>query len=472
MIDALAVFDIGKTNIKLSLVDARGRELAVRRRANTVAQDGLYPHHDVDAMASWLLDNLGELARHAHISAIVPITHGATAALVDDDGLVLPIADYEQAFPSARAGEYDALRPPFEQSFSPALGLGLNLGRQLHWQQQQYPDAFAKARRLLMYPQYWAWRLCGVAAAEATSLGCHTDLWQPASGAYSALVDGCGWSHLMPPLQPAWAELGRLHPHLAQQTGLPSDCRVLCGIHDSNASLLRYLQHSGSGDIGPRVVLSTGTWLIAAALDGSLERLQEHSDMLANVNVLGDPVACMRFMGGREFAALAGDASQVCSVEDLQVLVDRHSMALPCFAGCGGPFAGQQGRFSGAPAETAAARYALATLYCVLMTDYCLEQLQAQGAVVVEGSFTVNPYFAALLAGMSDGRDVFCSEDGSGTTVGGWLLRHWQDAQPRQGLTALRQIKPLRLQEWDGYREAWRIAVAELCAPDILFSEE
>lgn len=474
MIDALAVFDIGKTNIKLSLVDDRGHELAVHRRANEVVQGGLYPHHDVDAIESWLLEKLGELARQAHISAIVPITHGATAALVDDDGLVLPIADYEQDFSVVQSDysacrEYDELRPPFAQTFSPALGLGLNLGRQLYWQQRRYPEAFGRARKLLMYPQYWAWRLCGVAAGEVTSLGCHTDLWRPASGTYSSLVANADWLHLMPPLYPAWAELGRVRSHLAQQTGLPSECRVLCGVHDSNASLLRYLQCNGNG---PRVVLSTGTWLIAAALDAGLDGLQEQRDMLANVNVLGEPVACMRFMGGREFSELAGSTPKVCREADLQALIDSHSMALPCFSGCGGPFAGQQGRLTGAPSDTSEERYALATLYCVLMTEYCLEQLQAPGAIVVEGSFISNPYFAALLAGAFDGRDVFCSEDGSGTTAGGWMLQHWQDGQRGGALTAPRQVKPLRLRGWDAYRQAWRTAVAELCAPEILFSEE
>lgn len=469
MIDALAVFDIGKTNIKLSLVDAQGRELAVRRCANEVAQGGLYPHHNVDAIEAWLLSTLSELAQQAHISAIVPVTHGATAALVGDDGLVLPIADYEQSFQTGSSSrEYEALRAPFEQTFSPTLGVGLNLGRQLYWQQQTYPEAFGRARRLLMYPQYWAWRLCGMAAGEVTSLGCHTDLWQPASGTYSSLVASCGWSHLMPPLHPAWAELGCLHPYLVRQTGLPSDCRILCGIHDSNASLLRYLDRTGNG---PRVVLSTGTWLIAAALDGRLDCLQEQNDMLANVNVLGEAVACMRFMGGREFAELAGSTPQVCNEADLQALVDSQSMALPCFSGCGGPFAGQRGRISGSVPETAAGRYALATLYCVLMTEYCLEHLQASGAVVVEGSFTANPYFAPLLAGISGGREVFCSEDGSGTTVGGWMLRHWQDGQRGMALAAPKQVEPLRLHGWDTYREAWQLAVAEICKSDILFSE-
>lgn len=464
MIDALAVFDIGKTNIKLSLVDAQGRELAVRRRPNEVARHGLYPHHDVDAIETWLLAKLRELAQLAHISAIVPVTHGATAALVDEHELVLPIMDYEQALPLATLApmQYEALRPPFSATCSPALGLGLNLGRQLHWQQQAYPEAFARARHLLMYPQYWAWRLSGVAAAEVTSLGCHTDLWQPSTARYSSLVERCGWQALMPPLQSAWSTLGNLRPALALGTGLPEDCQILCGVHDSNASLLRYLERDQDS---PRVVLSTGTWIIAAALDAPFDRLREECDMLTNVNVLNQPVACMRFMGGREFGELAGAAPEVCSSDDLQALIDSGSMALPSFASCGGPFFGRHGSLAGAAPTSAAGRYALASLYCALMTDYCLQQLQATGGIVVEGSFTTNPHFAALLSALDEQRSVYCSQDSSGTTTGGWMLRHWHDPHTRTRLNQPVLVPPAQLRGWKEYRQAWRNAVNDMLEP-------
>jgi len=101
------------------------------------------------------------------------------------------------------------------------------------------------------------------------------------------------------------------------------------------------------------------------------------------------------------------------------------------------------------------------------MTEYCLEQLQAAGAVVVEGSFTANPYFAPLLAGISGGRQVFCSEDGSGTTVGGWMLRHWFDSQHevRGPQTAV----PLHLRGLESYRRAWRHALTALSCPEGYF---
>jgi sugar (pentulose or hexulose) kinase len=447
MNDALLVLDIGKTNAKLALIDAYGTVLAERRRPNAVLADGPYARHDTDGLWDWMLAACRDFATLAHVSAIVPVTHGATAALVDGDGLVLPVLDYEAELPGL---DYAALRPPYDETLSPGLPAGLNLGRQLAWLQGRFPAEFGRARHILMYPQYWAWRLSGAAASEATSLGCHTDLWNPRRQTYSSLVERMGWTALMPPLAPAHAALGRLRPEIAAATGLPADCEVLCGIHDSNASLLRYL----GTDEG--TVLSTGTWMIAAAFGAPLAGLREQADMLANTNALGRPVACMRFMGGREFGELAGAAPVPCGFDDIERLVTRGTLALPCFAATGGPFAGRAGSIDGPPPVDARERYALATLYCVLMTDYCLEALAATGPLAVEGSFTANPWFGPLLAALRPQQPVSYSDDASGTTCGGWMLRY-RDATPPGTSTAIAARAPSGLA---AYRARWRAALA------------
>ena len=446
---ATAVLDIGKTNVKLTLLDADGKTLAEQRRPNIVVNEGRYPHHDTEGIWLWLLATLKAFSQQAHIVAIVPVTHGATAALVDDDGLVLPVLDYEATLPQMLEYDYQALRPPFSVSFSPDLPAGLNLGRQLHWLAHRFPTEFSRARHILTYPQYWAWRLSGVAASEITSLGCHTDLWQPLQKKYSSLVERMGWESLFPPMRSAWTALGPVLPALLGRAGLASDCQIVCGIHDSNASLLRYL--GNDAEAVPRTVLSTGTWLIAAAFGTPLARLNEQSDMLANVNARGEPVACMRFMGGREFATLAGPDAQACDPADLQRLIDQNTMALPCFAESGGPFFGQVGTISGPAPQTAQEHYALATLYCVLMTDDCLTALDAAGSIVVEGSFTDNPYFSGLLAGLRTQQTVTVSEDASGTTCGGWMLHHWG----RIPLTHCTSAAPITPEGWAAYRDRW-----------------
>lgn len=442
-LDATVVLDIGKTNVKLVLLDAGGNVIAEQRSPNSIVHGGPYPQHDTERIWDWLLAGLGNFARRARVGAIVPVTHGATAALVDDAGLVLPVLDYESALPEQAAG-YP--RPPFAETFSPCLPAGLNLGRQLAWQAGALPEQFARAKHILMYPQYWAWRLSGVAASEITSLGCHTDLWQPVARQYSSLVETMGWAGLFPPMKPAWEALGTLLPELAEHTGLPSSCKVVCGIHDSNASLLRYLGE------GAGTVLSSGTWLIAASFGTRLEMLDEQADMLANVNALGEPVACMRFMGGREFAALAGPTPAVCSSADLEQLIARGTFAMPSFAESGGPFSGRAGFFAGTAPASDQERYALATLYCVLMSDYCLDALGAAGPVMVEGSFTGNPYFAPLLAALRPQQAVSISDDASGTTCGGWLLHRWGTRRAVDGMRAA----PSRVEGLQAYRQRWR----------------
>ncbi len=451
--DATIVLDIGKTNVKLVLLDSSGKTVTEQRCPNTIINDAPYPHHDTERIWDWMLSTFQTFSQFAHITAIVPVTHGATAALIDHDGLVLPVLDYEFSLPPRFDPQYLKVRPPYSETLSPGLPAGLNLGRQLAWLAHTFPQQFKRTRYILMYPQYWAWRLSGVAAGETTSLGCHTDLWQPVQQQYSTLVGDMNWTHLFPQLKPAWTALGSLRPELAVRTGLPTTCKILCGIHDSNASLLRYLN---TGEVTlPRTVLSTGTWLIAAAFGVPLEQLKEHSDMLANTNVFGQPVACMRFMGGREFGALAGAEPKVCAPVDLERLIAQSTFALPCFAESGGPFSGQAGTISGPSPQTDEERYALATLYCVLMTDYCLTALESQGPVVVEGSFTGNPYFSVLLAALREQQEVSFSDDSSGTTCGGWMLHHWGDAPMMRSTLAT----PMSPHGWLNYRDHWRTLV-------------
>ncbi|MTV36215.1 FGGY-family carbohydrate kinase [Duganella radicis] len=446
---ATIILDIGKTNAKLVLLDDAGAVLAEQRSPNTIVREGLYPHHDTERIWEWMLEGMRAFARQAQVSAIVPVTHGATAALVDDEGLVLPVLDYEYALPVSQQAHYAVERPPYSATHSPMLPAGLNLGRQLVWQSQAFPKQFRRARHILMYPQYWAWRLCGVAASEVTSLGCHTDLWQPARKQYSSLVERMGWNRLFPSLRPAWTPLHTIKPELALRTGLPAGCRIICGIHDSNASLLRHLTATPQP-----AVLSTGTWVIAAAPGMPLDGLREQSDMLANSNAFGEAVPCMRFMGGREFAELAGSDAEPCGIADLQTLIGQATMALPSFAGASGPFAARTGSIDGPLPANSKQRYALATLYCVLMSDYCLDALgvNADGAdIAIEGSFTGNQWFGPLLAALRPQQTVYNTDDSSGTACGGWMLHHWG----RSPSTSKHVAQALMLAGWEEYKQRW-----------------
>lgn len=156
--------------------------------------------------------------------------------------------------------------------------------------------------------------------------------------------------------------------------------------------------------------------------------LNENRDMLANVDVEGHPVACARFMGGREFeticAKLGADIEQDNSPGALQHVLDKQYMVTPDFSGGNGPFGGLKPQVN-APATSEFAQ-AIASLYCALMIDYQLEQLQAKGRIYIEGAFLQNQLMCQLIAQLRTEQKVLLSTDGSGTVQGAAMLSRWQ----------------------------------------------
>ncbi|MFM8679513.1 MAG: hypothetical protein ACKOGH_07865 [Alphaproteobacteria bacterium] len=446
----VAVLDHGKTSLKLLLVDAQGAVVARRGAPNRAQAGPPWLHLDVEGIERWLLEGLGEFAQQARIEAVVAATHGCGFALVDGPDPVLPVMDYEAPPPADVDAAYDRVAPGFEECFTPRLPLGLNAGRQLFWQQQAAPAEFARARQVLALPQFWARRLGGDAASEVTSLACHGHLWNPRRGALSSLVASQGWGRLFPPLAPAWATLGVVSPAVARATGLPRDCRIACGVHDSNAAWLRHL---GAGrDLA---LASTGTWVVCFSAAGRLEALDPARDTLANVDVEGRPVCCSRFMGGRAYAAIAGDAP-AATRDEVEATIADMTLALPCFAGGGGPFPGQEGRILGpAPRH----RAALATLHLALMLDVALDLAGPAPRIVVDGAHVANAELPALLAALRAPARVEVSADADGVALGAAMLARRGSRMPRAE-PAPRHVVPAAIPGLAAYRDAWHAALA------------
>ncbi|MCO6051194.1 FGGY-family carbohydrate kinase [Mesorhizobium sp. RP14(2022)] len=416
----VAVVDIGKTNAKLALVDLFSiRETAIRRMPNRVRRDGLYPHHDLEALWRFILEGLTELNRETPVDAVSVTTHGATVVVLDADGaLALPVPDYEHDGPDELADAYDRVRPPFTETGSPRLPVGLNYGAQLFWQQMRFPDEWARVKTILPYAQYWSYRLSGVIAGEATSLGCHSDLWNPWEKKPSSLAESQGWVPLMAPVHQASDRLGPILRDVAQATGLRPDTPVFCGIHDSNASLLPHLLANRP----PFSVVSTGTWVIAMAVGGQALSLDPMRDTLVNVSALGEPVPSARFMGGREYEVLMGSEAVSWGEADVAMVIERQAMLLPSVQAGSGPFPHRASAWVNGDDLSTAQRYVAVSFYLALMTVTCLDLIGAEGETILEGSFTQNPLFARMLASAT-GRPVrVAASGGTGTSIGAALL--------------------------------------------------
>jgi len=454
MSGCVAVFDVGKTNIKVVVFDRGGAVLAERSAPNApLAPDSEWPYLRLDTEGAWsfLIGALKELGARFYIEAISTTTHGCAGVLMHGDGPALPPLDYEFDGFAAIDSDYDAARPPFDEARSPLLSRGLNLGRHIFYYERCYPAQFREATAFLAYAQYFGWRLGGAMASEVTSLGAHTDLWRPNEGDLSSMVDTLGWRRLFPPTRKAWDMLGTLKPELAHATGLSPDVRIVCGAHDSNAALVPHLLSRRE----PITVVSTGTWVIIMAVGGK-GQLDPNADMLANVDVRGEPVPTARFMGGREYAVLAGDVPADADEADVVAVIASGALALPAFSDQGGPFASRKGIIEGTAPTTPKARAALATLYSALMTAHMLRRLEAPGELIVEGGFARSPAFAAVLARLMAGRQVVIAPISAGAAAGAAMLAHWGEPHPPP------RLEPARVWGLPGlqaYRDRWERAL-------------
>ena len=450
--NTVAVFDVGKTNVKLVAVTPDGHLLETLSTPNPVYPGPPYRHHDLGFLESWLIANLGALGRRHDVGVIVTTGHGSGGVLVDDDGPLMPMIDYEQASPPGLDGEYRRVVGSFRERGSPfAIGTA-HLARQLLWLERDWPEIFARARAYLAHPQYWAWRLSGVMASEVTSLAAQSHLWCSADARPTKLVAERRWEHLMPPFAPAWATLGSLKSDFVERTGLSTATRVLNGIHDSSGNLYRY-QAAGLSDM---TVVSTGTWIVPISDRQGPDFDCEQPGLCCNADVFGHPLPGMLVMGGREFSAVAGEAKEPASRPLMDRLIETSTMALPSFANddCLFPGTGRAGVIEGPLAGELAIRFTLAVLYTALLTDCCLDMVDT-ATVVLDGPFVRDPLYGAVIAALRRDRRVVVNHDQFGTIAGAALLATHESRSSPASL-ALDAPTPFYHPGLLTYARAWR----------------
>lgn len=423
----VAVLDVGKSNIKLSACTADGHVVETLTLPNAVLPGPPWVHHDLDVQNAFVLHGLAALAARHPLEHFVASGHGSGGMLVGEDpdaggtGLVLPMVDYEQPLPPGLDAAYAPLSGGFFDRGSAVMMGATHTARQMFWAESAAPRGFARARWVLGIPQYWAWRLSGVAVSEASILGAQSHLWNVRDRRWAPIVAARGWGRLMPPFARAADDLGPVRPDLARRHGLPP-LRVHAGAHDSSVSFFRY-QAAGLKDF---VLVSTGTWIVCFADRMDLGRLDEARGMTCNADMEGAPLGGALTMGGREYAAVAGDqpAGASASPGVLASLVARGSLALPTFGSNDGQFPGSagRGRLVGPPPEGPEERHALAVLYCALLAVTCGSTLDPARPWVLDGSFLRDPAFAGLVAALRPGRATSTAPESYGIASGAALL--------------------------------------------------
>ena len=298
----IAVLDIGKTHAKVILFDAiKLEELSVFQSNNTVLQDSLYPHFNVEFLKKFIIESLKELAKKFSVDSIFTSTHGACMALMSKGDLALPVLDYEFQGPNQLNEEYNKLRPAFSQTGTPRMDAGLNLGAQLYWQNKFFSDDFSKVDQILFWPQFWSYWLSGIAASEMSYASSHSDLWDIRQKKFIDLnTYGINSKVEYPPLRSASSILGPLKKDLAHETGLPQNIPIYCGAHDSSLALVS----ASLNQPMPCTILSTGTWVTIFALGSNQTEIPEQTGLMISCDCFGNLVPNFRFPAGKIYENL------------------------------------------------------------------------------------------------------------------------------------------------------------------------
>jgi sugar (pentulose or hexulose) kinase len=293
----IAVFDVGKTNKKLFLLDEDYNIVYEKsaRFIETLDEDG-DACENLESLQLSVFDSLHEIYRlpQFEIKAINFSSYGASLVYINEQGEPLaPLYNYLKAYPEEISKqfyqEYGSPETIAAETASPVLG-NLNSGMQLYRIKHQKPELFKQVKYALHLPQYLSLLVSGAAYSDITSIGCHTQLWDFNQQDYHSWVKE---EHLRKKLAPIFPSNQALAMIIEGKS-----CAVGIGLHDSSAALIPYLVSFTE----PFILLSTGTWCISLNPFNNQPLTPEElsKDCLAYLQYQGKPVKASRVFSGNE----------------------------------------------------------------------------------------------------------------------------------------------------------------------------
>ena len=401
------VLDIGKTNVKLTFVDSSNNKTI---KFFTTKQKNIYRHGikilNSNSIFEWALKKITYIGRKHNLDKFVCTAHGTSIALISyDDKELLACTDYEYKFDKL-FNNYKKIAPKFNESFSPFLENGLNIGQQIYYLYKRKQKLIKETKYILNYPQYIVWKLTSGFSSEISYVGCHTHLWDFKRNKLSSFVKKIKLEKKFPKIRKAWDTIGQ------RKIG-ESNLKIINGIHDSNASYL-YFKNS---DIKNFTLVSTGTWYIIFNQKTPLKNLNPSLDMLANIDVFGKPVPTMRFMGGREYDHLMGVFKISNKTRAIKNFSFHDYLIYPSYAS-GGGFSINKINIGFYEGLNKGQIYYLICLYISFVINFCLNQMKSSNTIILDGPITKNITIMKILSSLRKKQIVLKNKREIGTTLG------------------------------------------------------
>jgi len=444
----LAVFDIGKTNKKLLLLDEEYRIVYEEsRQFSEIHDEDGDACEDIAALGAWIKDRLATVSTRSefHVVGVNFSAYGASFVHIDCEGeVVTPLYNYLKPYPLALQRrfyeQYGGEAQVSRQTASPVLG-SLNSGMQLYRLKHEQPQTYRRIRFSLHLPQYLAYVISGQACSDMTSIGCHTQLWDFQRNAYHAWVTAEGITKTLAPITPADAVVS-----------LPwNDRRFIVGpgLHDSSAALIPYLL----GDPEPFVLLSTGTWCISLNPFNTipLTARELEADCLCYLNYQGTPVKASRLFAGYEHEEQVKRLAHHYGVSvehyrcinysaDIVRAVTTPEDAFQTLEDIPGEIIFKYRELHAYPSYAEAYhRLILDTVRCQTISTRLVMHNSETRRIFVDGGFSKNSVFMHALASALPDVEVYGASVPQATAIGAALAIHaqWNPRQLPAGLISL-----------------------------------
>ena len=243
-------------------------------------------------------------------------------------------------------------------------------------------------------------------ASEISYLGCHSHLWDFKKNKLSSLVKKLNLVSNFPLNEKAWKVIG------SKEVG-SSKLKIINGVHDSNASYL-YFKNS---NIKNFTLVSSGTWYIIFNQKNSLTKLNPNLDMLANIDVYGKAVPTMRFMGGREYDYLMKKFQLSSNVKPITNFKVEDYLIYPSYAS-GGAFKIKNINKNKFKTLSKRQVYYLVCLYIAFMLNFCLNKMNSNNTIILDGPITKNPTIMKLISSLRAKQVVLKNKKEIGTSLG------------------------------------------------------
>ncbi|OIN98497.1 hypothetical protein AUJ66_00900 [Candidatus Desantisbacteria bacterium CG1_02_38_46] len=446
----IVVFDIGKTNKKIAIFSS---DLKFISKESTQIRDALIDGilcDRIPELNAWVLDRLKSISKRYRIGVISTTTYGATIACIGNSGeLVFPVISYmHEPGEEIRKKFYSTLgsaQDLYLKTATPLFGQLLSVGMQLFWLKTKRRAEFKKVIDILFLPQYEGYVLTGKKAVELTSIGCHTYLYDFHGKSWSDVAKKLGVTKRFPKkFSNPWDILGKINPDISNCTGLPEECRVSVGIHDSNASLLPYLLAKK----GKFVLASTGTWGVFMFNHQTSSRLRRtggssfylspedmRKDTLYYIDAFGRPARSASFAMGQEHDHYSDMIEKKFSIEPRKLKPDKNLIkkiinskscfVTPTLTKGSGQFPNSKPRIINKEEffRDAKSAYTLLNLSLAIQSYFAIRQALGHEAnqnipIYVEGGFRNNTIYLNILSTLFPNQNVVATNIQEATSLG------------------------------------------------------